>query len=124
MLFRSQPFAELIVLGKKTVELGKWNTNFRGEFLIHASNKVDKEICKLYKINIGMFARGAVIGKTTLYDVKVYKSKKEFVADRSKHLAPERHSDRKYGFMLKDAVKFEEPIFMKGRLGFFNIDIR
>ena len=68
--------------------------------------------------------RGAIIGKAVLYDVKVYKSKKDFLADRSKHLAPERYFDHNYGFMIKDAVKFEEPIYMNGRLGFFNIDIR
>ena len=34
-----QPFAELIVQGKKTIELRKWNTKFRGEFLIHAAKK-------------------------------------------------------------------------------------
>jgi hypothetical protein len=34
-----KPFAELLVSGKKTVELRKWNTKFRGKFLIHASKK-------------------------------------------------------------------------------------
>jgi hypothetical protein len=37
-----QPFAELLVSGKKTVELRKWNTKFRGKFLIHVSKKIDK----------------------------------------------------------------------------------
>ena len=32
-----QPFADLLALGKKTIELRKWNTKFRGEFLFHAS---------------------------------------------------------------------------------------
>ena len=39
----SQPFAELIILGKKTIELRKWNTNYRGELLIHAPLKIRKE---------------------------------------------------------------------------------
>jgi len=33
-----QPFAELILQGKKTIELRKWNTKFRGEFLIDTVN--------------------------------------------------------------------------------------
>ncbi len=119
-----QPFADLIASGAKTVELRTWNTKYRGEFLIHASNKIDREICKRYKIDIDKLARGAIIGKATIYDVKVYKSKKEFLADRSKHLAPERYSDHRYGFMIRDAVKFEEPTYVKGRLGFFNVDIK
>ena len=32
-----QPFAELVVEGKKKIELRNWNTKFRGDFFIHAS---------------------------------------------------------------------------------------
>jgi hypothetical protein len=38
-----QPYAELLVSGKKTIELRNWNTSFRGKFLIHASKNIDKE---------------------------------------------------------------------------------
>ena len=38
-----QPFAELIIQNKKTIELRKWNTSFRGEFLIHVPIKIRKE---------------------------------------------------------------------------------
>ncbi len=48
-----QPFAELIVQGKKTIELRKWNTKFRGEFLIHAAKKILNEDCQ--KINMDLF---------------------------------------------------------------------
>ena len=46
-----QPYAELLVSGKKTIELRKWNTNFRGKFLIHASKNVNKERCKFLGID-------------------------------------------------------------------------
>ncbi|MFB5646865.1 MAG: ASCH domain-containing protein, partial [Candidatus Nitrosomaritimum yanchengensis] len=36
----SQPFADLIISGNKTIELRNWNTAFRGEFLIHAPLKI------------------------------------------------------------------------------------
>ena len=45
-----QPFAELIIQNKKIVELRKWNTNFRGEFLVHAPIKIRKEEYKKLKI--------------------------------------------------------------------------
>ena len=38
-----QPYAELVVSGRKTIELRKWNTRFRGEFLIHASKSTDRK---------------------------------------------------------------------------------
>lgn len=47
-----QPYAELIVSGRKTIEIRKWNTRFRGEFLVDASKAIDKEVCKLYNIDI------------------------------------------------------------------------
>lgn len=46
-----QPFAELIVQGRRTIEIRTRNTKFRGEFLIHASHKIDKDICKLHNID-------------------------------------------------------------------------
>ena len=55
-----QPFANLIIQNKKTIELRKWNTNFRGVFLIHAPIKIRKEDCKRLKINelkSGLFQR-------------------------------------------------------------------
>jgi hypothetical protein len=45
-----QPYTELIVLGSKTIDLRKWNTRFRGEFLVHASEAIDKEACRIIKV--------------------------------------------------------------------------
>ena len=80
-----QPYAELIVSGKKTIELRTWNTKFRGEFLIHASKTVDKEACKRNKIDPKSLITGAIIGKAILYDVKAYDSKNSFLRDKNKH---------------------------------------
>ena len=82
-----QPYAELIVSGKKTIELRTWNTKFRGEFLIHASKKVDKEACERNKIDPKSLITGAIIGKAILYDVKAYDSKNSFLRDKNKHFA-------------------------------------
>lgn len=38
-----QPWAWLIVNGYKTVENRDWDTNFRGEILIHSGKKIDRE---------------------------------------------------------------------------------
>jgi predicted transcriptional regulator len=67
-----QPFAELIIEGKKTIELRKWNTKFRGEFLVHAAKKILKEDCKRMKISSKTLTTGAIIGKVNLVDVKKY----------------------------------------------------
>lgn len=118
-----QPFAELVVQGRRTIEIRTWNTKFRGEFLVHASQKIDKEICKLHKIEPSKLIYGAIIGKAFLYDVKEYKSVKEFIKDKSKHLATERYVDHKYGFLLRDAKRLGKPFYMPSRLNFFNVDL-
>lgn len=117
----SQPFADLIVKGKKTVELRKWNTRFRGEFLIHSPMKIKSQDCKRLGINETNLRTGAIIGKATIYDVKTYKTKKEWQEDRKHHFVSGDLSDRKYGFLLKNAKEFRVSIQCKGKLGFFNI---
>lgn len=118
----SQPFADLIISGKKTIELRKWNTNFRGEFLIHAPLKIRTEDCKRLKINHKLVT-GAIVGKAELYDIKKYNSKKEVNDDRQFHFAGEKFQDRTYGFMLKNFKAFRIPIPWKGQLGFFDVDL-
>jgi len=46
-----QPYANLIVSGKKTIELRNWNTNFRGEFLVHAPTTIKQTDCQRLKIS-------------------------------------------------------------------------
>ena len=62
-----QPFAELIIEGKKTIELRKWNTKFRGEFLVHAAKKILKEDCKRMKISSKTFPRVPTLS-LSIYD--------------------------------------------------------
>jgi len=118
-----QPYADLIVSGKKSIELRTWNTKFRGEFLIHASKKIDKEACDINNIDSDSLAIGAILGKANLYDVKFYKNKNSFSRDRSKHLASSNYADHKYGFLLKNAKRFRKPIVKPGKLGFFNVEL-
>ena len=118
----SQPFANLIISGKKTIELRKWNTNFRGEFLIHAPIKIRTDDCKRLKITKKLVT-GAIVGKAELYDMKKYNTIKEVKADQKLHFASKEHFDKKYGFLLKNTKVLRVPIPCKGKLGFFEVDV-
>jgi predicted transcriptional regulator len=118
-----QPFAELIVSGRKTIELRKWNTRFRGEFLIHASKSIDTQACRSCNIDASSLVTGAIVGSARLYHVKLYQSKEEFIADQDKHFAIAAYMTHKYGFLLADIKRFYKPIPLKGQLGFFNLNI-
>ena len=117
-----QPFAELIIQNKKTIELRTWNTSFRGEFLVHAPIKIRKEECRKLKME-QKFTTGAIIGKAELYNVKKYKSLKEIQADKNKHFSSKTVHEKTFGFILKNAKSFRVPIAWKGQLGFFDADL-
>jgi hypothetical protein len=116
-----QPYAELVVAGRKTIETRTWKTNFRGKFLVHASKVIDRESSDILNIDCSKLTRGAVIGLTFLYDVKKYSTKQDFIADKDKHFSSI-FSEPKYGFLLKDARKFIKPIHIPVQLGFFEVN--
>lgn len=66
----SQPYADLIINGKKTIELRTWNTKFRGECLIHAPMRIKDEACDRLGIDKSSLRIGVIIGKVEIYDVK------------------------------------------------------
>jgi len=103
-----QPWAEHVVSGRKTIEVRKWNTSFRGKFYVHASGTEKSE-----------FPTRAIVGTAVLVEVKKYTGLDEFLRDRDKHLAgPEWFKNPCYGFVLKDAERIK-PTACKGALNFF-----
>tara|TARA_Y100000310_G_scaffold345498_1_gene465656 strand:- start:2713 stop:3078 length:366 start_codon:yes stop_codon:yes gene_type:complete len=112
-----QPFAELILLRRKKIELRKWNTRFRGEFLIHAPKKPDKEAMR--RFGFSQLPLGCIVGRANLVDVVHYETEEEHRKDKELHLASRFWGD--YGFVLEDVSRVEE-IYYNGKLGFWNYD--
>lgn len=110
-----QPFAELIVSGRKTIELRNWNTKFRGKFLIHASKIPDSKAMK--RFNFKKLPTGMIVGEAELIDIKAYPTEEEHKKDKDKHLASSFWG--KYGFILKNPKRIK-PVSIKGRLGFWD----
>ncbi len=114
-----QPWADLIVDGRKKVETRKWNTSYRGWFWVHASKSVDWNACK--KLGVTPSATMAVIGKAFLESVKKYETEKEWNADKGRHLAlvlggmPKKPM---YGFIISRAERIPA-VPAKGMLGFW-----
>ena len=113
-----QPFANLILEGKKTIELRKWNTEFRGEFLVHAPRKILTDDCKRLKIKTNLIT-DAIIGKVELVSVKKYENELEINLDSKKHLASNYATENKYGFILEKPKQLKVPIPYNGQLNFF-----
>jgi hypothetical protein len=118
-----QPYVELLVSGRKTIELRKWNTNFRGEFLIHTSKNVNKEKCKSLGIEHTKLTDGSITGRAILYDVRGYDNKAQFMKDKSRHSVDTNiFNSYMYGFMIRNAHRLKYPVPYSGRLGFFEVD--
>lgn len=62
-----QPWAELIVLGKKDVENRSWRTRHRGPLLIHAGAGADWDYFEEYAVRDDA-VRGAIIGVVELLE--------------------------------------------------------
>ena len=111
-----QPWAELILQGKKKIELRKWNTKFRGEFLIHSSKSPD--VVAMKKFGFKDLPCGFILGKVELAGIKKYKDNpEEFETDRNLHLATMNFGN--FGFILKNVQRID-PIKCNGSLGFWD----
>jgi predicted transcriptional regulator len=119
-----QPYADLLAFGEKTIELRKWNTKFRGEFLIHASKNIDLQACERLDIDIDKLTIGAIIGSAFLYDFKEYSNQEEFNKDKQKHfsIVTKYFDGYKYGFLIRNARMFKKSIPYLGKLRFFEVD--
>lgn len=122
-----QPYAELIVSGRKTIELRKWNTKHRGTFLVHASKyKPSTSELSDFNLKIEDIQFGALLGTVELVDVKNYDDyeDEEWLKDTLKHLAGVDYRFSTKGFLLKNPIRFKNPIPYKGQLQFFNVDTK
>lgn len=113
------PWSWLISNGYKDIENRNWNTNFRGEFLIHAGKTFDMDGYDWIKANqelLGIsnlprayeYELGGIVGYARIVDCVTSSDSIWFTG--------------KYGFVIEDAkpLKFDK---CKGQLKFFNVNV-
>jgi hypothetical protein len=86
-----QPWADLILQGRKTLELRSWKVSYRGTLAIHASQTVEREECQAFGMDPDGVTAGALIGTVELTGI-VELSAADYEARKDEHLATE---DRK-----------------------------
>src|SRR3989344_2386315 len=119
----SQPWAELVVSGKKKIEIRGKNTSHRGWFYIYAAAAGTKDKW-LKHFGFSNLPTGVIIGKAFLADVKKYSSDKEFYSEMHLHFAERaaiedqgwQHKNR-YGYILSEAKRIK-PVPYRGMPGF------
>jgi len=67
-----QPWAELILRGRKPFELRSWRTKYRGLLVIHAAAKVDAWDARHFGLDPAKLVTSAFVGFAILSDVRPY----------------------------------------------------
>ena len=117
-----QPWADLVVQGKKTMELRNWTVSYRGPLAIHASQTVDEAACRTHGLNPQQVTTGALIGVVELaaiqeLDELAYDVRKE----EHKAQGYFRYKTPLYGWTLANPRELPRPIPYHGRMGLFNV---
>ena len=123
-----QPWAALVVAGRKTIEVRKWATGIRGRVYIHAARAPDDrlEAWALLPEDLRPLAQlaGGIIGAAELTGCVLYRTAVGFAADTSRHLNPPGWFEppRMYGFQFHsgEAVPF---VPCRGNVRFFSVEI-
>lgn len=140
-----QPWATLVVLGYKKIETRSWNTKYRGDLGVHASEKFTKEqerlafeFSRLLKDSrVYHCHRGAIIGQTKLVSTTsfdpvrpmIYQNMSCYIGGHNYDFSEQEqlfgdYSAGRYGWLLKDAKSFDEPILAKGKLGIWEYNMQ
>ena len=117
-----QPWAELILQGRKTMDLRTYNTQYRGVLAVHASQTVEAEMCGEHDLNPDNLDVGGVVGTVQLLDV-IPLDEAAYNEHLNAHLAGRRWREGLYGWVLVHPERLPEFIPASGRTNLFNIDL-
>ncbi len=121
-----QPWAALLVSGRKTIEIRKWQTAVRGRVLIHASSIADQraEAWAWIEPDVAALSHqyGGIIGEATLTDVIKYSDPATFAADVTEHknYADWYQPPAMFGFVFEQAKVLPFRRY-KGDVKFFDV---
>jgi len=117
-----QPWADLIMQGRKTLDLRTKKVNYRGLLAIHASQSVEKDACERFNVDPNSLTVGAVIGTVELTDV-VAMSESHYHHKLDEHLSHRSYKDGLYGWLFENPKEIDEPFMFKGRQGIFEVPL-
>lgn len=117
-----QPYASLIIEGYKKYEFRSWKTNYRGKILIHVGLSKDKSINKFDNYNLN-YIYGAIIGEAEIIDCVLIDEEFNSKLTKEDKLIYGSNHIGVYAWKLDNIKKYDEPIYVKGKLGLWNYDL-
>lgn len=115
-----QPWAELILQSRKTLDLRTYATRYRGPLAIHASQTVEREACRAHGLEPDQVATGGIVGVVELVDV-VPLTQADYEERRAEHLAGRSYREGMQGWVLRNPQRLPQPVPARGRMSLFNV---
>jgi hypothetical protein len=117
-----QPWAELILQGRKTLDLRTYTTHYRGPLAVHASQTIERQACLQHGLDPDHLATGGLVGVVELVDV-VPLTETEYAERRAEHLGGRSFREGMYGWVLRDPQRLHKAVPARGRMSLFNVDL-
>ncbi len=117
-----QPWAELILQGRKTLDLRTYSRDYRGPLAIHASLETERAACVQHGLDPDALPTGGVVGVVELVDI-VSLDEAGYAARRDEHLAGRSFRSPMYGWMLANPQRLPQVIPLRGQLNLFSVDL-
>jgi hypothetical protein len=114
-----QPWAELILQGRKTIELRTWETDYRGALWLHTGKAADRDLDR--RFGVAGPPRGAFVGRLTLVDIAPVDAQR-WERWRDQHLDPGRYQPGAFAWHVSSAERLRQPVPAPGRLNLFKVD--
>lgn len=114
----TQPWATLVVTGRKKVETRRWKPAYRGRIVIHAAAgwaAEDRELARTLGMDPSTLPLGAALGTARIRDVVATDRIRETLD--AGELALGDYSDGRQAWLLDAPTTFPTPVPCRGRLG-------
>jgi ASCH domain-containing protein len=113
-----QPWAELILLCRKTVEIRTWETKHRGRIWLHAGRHMDAKLD--HRFGLDNLSRGAFVGFVDLVSIEPLDAVR-WEQWRARHLDPGDYRPGFFGWNLDAPCRLRTPLPAPGSLGLFAV---
>lgn len=114
-----QPWPELILLGRKTIELRSWDTDYRGPLWLHAGKSANPTLDD--RFGIADPPRGAFVGRVQLTSIAPVDPDR-WARWRPSHLDPGAYQPGMFAWTFSSPERLRTPVPAPGRLKLFPVD--
>lgn len=115
-----QPWAELILRGRKPYEIRSWSTKYRGPLVIHSAAKVNSGYAIELGLNPDKLVAGAFVGVAVLTDVRPFTRNDAWLLKKNRAGFGGWEPDL-FSWVLAKPRRIAPPIKAKGKLGLIKV---